>query len=206
MGAIAIATRRGGGSGNGMGRSRPHEASEFASHLPMDQGDSDPECWDPPGVFRGIILVIWYKRLSWHTLWGLPPFLYHQHPHHQLHNTSNSPHHSTFCPVCTISSVLATQQSIHLNSESLEQQHHQKKKKYKPRNMSPIIARLAARRAANMAGRRQFSVMQNLRSFARSFEAHPFERLPVANNSQRADWGKQVKRVASQGAMYVASL
>lgn len=69
--------------------------------------------------------------------------------------------------------------------------------------MSPIIARLAARRAANMAGRRQFSVMQNLRSFARSFEAHPFERLPVANNSQRADWGRQAKRVASQGAMYV---
>lgn len=72
--------------------------------------------------------------------------------------------------------------------------------------MSPIIARLAARRAANMAGRRQFSVMQNLRSFARSFESHPFERLPVANNSQRADWGRQAKRVASQGAMYVASL
>ena len=69
--------------------------------------------------------------------------------------------------------------------------------------MSPILARVAARRAANMASRRQFSVMQNLRNFARSFESHPFERLPVANNAQRGDWGRQVKRVASQGAMYV---
>ncbi|KAK0754653.1 hypothetical protein B0T18DRAFT_425008 [Schizothecium vesticola] len=72
--------------------------------------------------------------------------------------------------------------------------------------MSPIIARLAARRAANIAGRRQFSGMQNLRSFARSFEAHPFERLPVANNSQGADWGKQAKRVASQGAIFIPGM
>ncbi|KAK1828388.1 hypothetical protein QBC39DRAFT_265334 [Podospora conica] len=72
--------------------------------------------------------------------------------------------------------------------------------------MSPIVARLAARRAANMAGRRQFSVMQNLRSFARSFEAHPFERLPVANNAQSADWGRQAKRVASQGAIFIPGM
>lgn len=66
--------------------------------------------------------------------------------------------------------------------------------------MSPIAARAAFRYAA-ASGRRQFSVIHSLRSFARSFEAHPFERLPVANNAQAADWVRQAKRLMSQGAM-----
>ncbi|EOO02612.1 hypothetical protein UCRPA7_1885 [Phaeoacremonium minimum UCRPA7] len=65
--------------------------------------------------------------------------------------------------------------------------------------MSPIVARAAIR----AAGRRQFSVMRSMRNFARSFEAHPFERMPVTSNSQAADWGKQFKRVGSQALIYV---
>ena len=64
--------------------------------------------------------------------------------------------------------------------------------------MSPIVARAAMRAAA---GRRQFSMVQSLRSFARSFESHPFERLPITGNSQSADWGKLVKRAGSQALM-----
>jgi hypothetical protein len=66
--------------------------------------------------------------------------------------------------------------------------------------MSPVIAR-AAVRAANAAQRRQFSMYGSLRNFARSFESHPFERLPTSAKPQRADYGRLVKRVGSQAAM-----
>jgi hypothetical protein len=79
--------------------------------------------------------------------------------------------------------------------------------------MSPIAARIAFRQAAANVSRRQvaaaaakprqFSVIHSLRSFARSFEPHPFERLPVSSNAQAGDWGKQVKRVGTQIAMHV---
>ncbi|KAK0626918.1 hypothetical protein B0T14DRAFT_562783 [Immersiella caudata] len=69
--------------------------------------------------------------------------------------------------------------------------------------MSPIIARAAIRSAAQASTRRQFSVLHSLRSFARSFEAHPFERLPVTTNSQAADWGRQVKRISQQVAIFL---
>ncbi|KAK1760563.1 hypothetical protein QBC47DRAFT_367510 [Echria macrotheca] len=72
---------------------------------------------------------------------------------------------------------------------------------------SQILARAAFRSATAAsrapAARRQFSVINSLRSFARSFEPHPFERLPVANNAQAADWGRQVKRIAQQGVLCV---
>ena len=81
--------------------------------------------------------------------------------------------------------------------------------------MSPIVARIAFRQAAANVSRRQvaataakprqFSVIHSLRSFARSFEPHPFERLPVSSNAQAGDWGKQVRRVGTQVAMYVSS-
>ncbi|KAL1878798.1 hypothetical protein VTK73DRAFT_7555 [Phialemonium thermophilum] len=68
--------------------------------------------------------------------------------------------------------------------------------------MSPIIARAAIR----AAGRRQFSMMRSLRNFARSFESHPFERLPVASESQAADWGRQARRVGGQALIYFPAL
>jgi hypothetical protein len=49
-----------------------------------------------------------------------------------------------------------------------------------------------------------FSIMSNLRQFARSFEPHPFQRLPMTSRSAPADWGKLVRRSASQAVVYVS--
>lgn len=69
--------------------------------------------------------------------------------------------------------------------------------------MSPIVAQTALRatRAAAQRQTRQFSVMRTMRNVARSFEPHPFQRLPVAGNPQGGDWAKQFKRVGGQAAM-----
>jgi hypothetical protein len=48
--------------------------------------------------------------------------------------------------------------------------------------------------------------MHNLRTFARSFEPHPFQRLPVTAHPAPADWGKLVKRSVKQAAVYVVLL
>ncbi|TPX14404.1 uncharacterized protein E0L32_005368 [Thyridium curvatum] len=65
--------------------------------------------------------------------------------------------------------------------------------------MSPIVARAAIR----AAGRRNFSVMRSVRNAMRSFEPHPFERLPTTQTAQGADVGKMAKRVAGQAVIYV---
>ncbi|CAK7275048.1 hypothetical protein SEPCBS57363_006479 [Sporothrix epigloea] len=67
--------------------------------------------------------------------------------------------------------------------------------------MSPIIARAVIRNAA-FAGRRQFSVVRSLRSFARSFEAHVFQRLPATSESQAPDYGRLIKRGSKTIAVY----
>jgi hypothetical protein len=51
-----------------------------------------------------------------------------------------------------------------------------------------------------------FSIMYSLRTFARSFEPHPFQRLPIASKPAPADWGRIVRRVAGQAVMYVGLL
>ncbi|KJR84572.1 uncharacterized protein SPSK_10061 [Sporothrix schenckii 1099-18] len=67
--------------------------------------------------------------------------------------------------------------------------------------MSPVIARAAIRNAA-ATGRRQFSVVRSLRSFARSFEPHVFQRLPVAGDAQAPDYGRLIKRSGKTIAIY----
>ncbi|KAL8371693.1 hypothetical protein RB595_001480 [Gaeumannomyces hyphopodioides] len=57
--------------------------------------------------------------------------------------------------------------------------------------MSPVVARVALRNAAQ---RRQFSLMTAMRNTMRSFEPHPFQRLPIAEKAQPADWAKTVAR------------
>ncbi|KAL8285038.1 hypothetical protein RB597_002223 [Gaeumannomyces tritici] len=57
--------------------------------------------------------------------------------------------------------------------------------------MSPIVARVALRNAAQ---RRQFSLMTAMRTTIRSFEPHPFQRLPIAEKAQAADWAKAFAR------------
>lgn len=69
--------------------------------------------------------------------------------------------------------------------------------------MSPIVARAAIRatRAAAQGQARQFSVMRTMRNVARSFEPHPFQRLPIAGQPQAGDWAKLFKRTGGQVAM-----
>ncbi|CAN8106145.1 unnamed protein product [Discula destructiva] len=71
--------------------------------------------------------------------------------------------------------------------------------------MSSTIARAALRasRAATQGQQaRQFSAMQAVRNMARSFEPHPFQRLPNAARPQAGDWSKLVKRSVSTGVLY----
>ena len=67
--------------------------------------------------------------------------------------------------------------------------------------MSPIIARAAVRNMA-ATGRRQFSVVQSLRTFARSFEPHVFQRLSNTAKPQAPDYGRLVKRSSTTLALY----
>ncbi|KAK0727111.1 hypothetical protein B0T26DRAFT_638396 [Lasiosphaeria miniovina] len=50
--------------------------------------------------------------------------------------------------------------------------------------------------------RRQFSMIQSMRSFARSFESHPFERLPASTPSHALDWSLPIKGLAKKSALY----
>ncbi|KAK3327404.1 hypothetical protein B0T19DRAFT_421643 [Cercophora scortea] len=81
---------------------------------------------------------------------------------------------------------------------------------YSTITMSPIIARAAFRAAAARStgtATRQFSMVQNLRAFARSMEAHtPFERLPTTTKSQAADWGRHVRRVGGIGVIFFPAI
>lgn len=46
--------------------------------------------------------------------------------------------------------------------------------------------------------------MTSLRQLGRSFEhGTPFERLPITQTPAAADWGRQIRRVGGQAAMYV---
>lgn len=54
--------------------------------------------------------------------------------------------------------------------------------------------------AACVAARRPSSA---LRSVARSFEPHPFQRLPMTQRLARPDWGSEARRVATQAALFV---
>ncbi|KAL2196179.1 hypothetical protein P885DRAFT_78517 [Corynascus similis CBS 632.67] len=47
-----------------------------------------------------------------------------------------------------------------------------------------------------------FSIVHNLRAVARSFEPHPFQRLPAAGRPAPADWAKLVRRSLGQAVVY----
>lgn len=68
-------------------------------------------CW--------VVFVIWYKRLSWHTLFEVVPFcIISINSINSFSFSFTRPtHHSTICLVYTTIN-LATQITIHLNSES----------------------------------------------------------------------------------------
>lgn len=52
---------------------------------------------------------------------------------------------------------------------------------------SPILRMVSQRRA--------FSIATRVRTLARSFEPHPFERYPTTVKAQKADWGRQGRRL-----------
>ncbi|GJN67995.1 hypothetical protein VFPFJ_04579 [Purpureocillium lilacinum] len=56
--------------------------------------------------------------------------------------------------------------------------------------------------ATRVAARRPFSVMMSLRTAARSFEAHPFQRLSLSQKPAKADWNNEVKRVGKQAVLF----
>ncbi|KAI6363732.1 hypothetical protein MCOR25_005798 [Pyricularia grisea] len=68
--------------------------------------------------------------------------------------------------------------------------------------MSPVLARAAAIRNAAVTGTRQFSLMAAMRNMARSFEPHPFQRLPNTQKPQAADYAKIFKRSGKTVMIY----
>ncbi|KAG4436780.1 hypothetical protein IFR05_007755 [Cadophora sp. M221] len=60
--------------------------------------------------------------------------------------------------------------------------------------MSPIIRLVAQRRA--------FSIATRVRTLARSFEPHPFGRLPKTQEAQKGDWAKQGRRLGDAAMFY----
>ncbi len=54
-----------------------------------------------------------------------------------------------------------------------------------------------------LSQRRAFSIISRVRSVARSVEAHPFERLPIAQKPAKADWGKQARHFGDAAILYV---
>ncbi|KAL2118469.1 hypothetical protein VTJ04DRAFT_8129 [Mycothermus thermophilus] len=68
-----------------------------------------------------------------------------------------------------------------------------------------MLARVAARPAQSLIRRPQqanFSLMSSLRSFARSFEPHPFQRLPVAAKPASPDLGRLIKRTGGNAVVF----
>ncbi|KAK4453845.1 hypothetical protein QBC34DRAFT_395221 [Podospora aff. communis PSN243] len=162
---------------------KPFSASGHSVPL-GHMGDPDSGCCLGRGCIRGLAVRARCSHLV----------LYHQHQ--QPHSASSSlslqlqPHSTLPVKEFISTSHLTQKTSSHESTKTSTK-------------MSPIVARAAIRSAAQASARRQFSVLHNLRSFARSFEPHPFERLPVTTNSQAADWGRHVKRISQQVAIFV---
>ncbi|KAI6781539.1 Activating signal cointegrator 1 complex subunit-like protein [Emericellopsis cladophorae] len=50
--------------------------------------------------------------------------------------------------------------------------------------------------------KRSFSIISTLRNAGRAMEAHPFERLSSSKAKAPADWGRQIRRIAGQSAVF----
>lgn len=64
------------------------------------------------------------------------------------------------------------------------------------------VLRQAVRQLPAITARRQISIVSRLRTAARSFESHPFERIPVTQTTAKADWGKQIRHIGDAGMFY----
>jgi len=54
-----------------------------------------------------------------------------------------------------------------------------------------------------VAQRRTLSIFTRARAVVRTFEPHPFERLPLTQKAAKADWGKQIRHVGDAAMLYV---
>lgn len=71
------------------------------------------------------------------------------------------------------------------------------------RPLLQTLARQLQQQSIHRQRPQHFSIMHNLRAIARSFEPHPFQRLPVASSAAPADWARLVRRAGSQAVVYV---
>jgi hypothetical protein len=71
--------------------------------------------------------------------------------------------------------------------------------------MAPIT-RLSTPLLRSMAQRRGFSIISRVRQTARSFEPHPFERMPITQKAAPADYGKLVRHVGDAAMLCVPLL
>ena len=100
------------------------------------------------------------------------------------HNKLNSPKHSHNSPLSP-------------NPLTLNQPH--KSNKMPP--LTRVFAHVPLPSASRQAARRPFSILSRARHLARTFEPHPFERLPIAQKSAKADWGKQVRHLGDAAVL-----
>jgi hypothetical protein len=71
--------------------------------------------------------------------------------------------------------------------------------------MAPIT-RLSTPLLRTITQRRGFSIISRVRQTARSFEPHPFERMPIKQKSAPADYGKLVRHVGDAAMLCVPLL
>ena len=70
------------------------------------------------------------------------------------------------------------------------------------RTSLPLASRVVARQVVQQPMRRQpFSIASKLRQLSRSVEPHPFERLPVSQHAQGADWGREMRKIGGQAVL-----
>ena len=71
--------------------------------------------------------------------------------------------------------------------------------------MAPIT-RLSTPLLRTITQRRGFSIISRVRQTARSFEPHPFERMPIKQKAAPADYGKLVRHVGDAAMLCVPLL
>ncbi|KAH6840767.1 hypothetical protein B0I37DRAFT_418770 [Chaetomium sp. MPI-CAGE-AT-0009] len=70
------------------------------------------------------------------------------------------------------------------------------------RPLLQTLARQLQRQGIQRQRPQHFSIMHNLRTIARSFEPHPFQRLPMTTSPAPADWGRLVRRATGQAVVF----
>jgi hypothetical protein len=81
-----------------------------------------------------------------------------------------------------------------------------KKREHSPQIEMAPITRLSAPLLRSLTQKRGFSIISRVRQTARSFEPHPFERMPITQKAAPADYGKLVRHVGDAAMLCVPLL